>query len=89
MPGQQSPKDWMRLGLIYLGPHLLCLCELRGRIGDASSDIELGQALGATTLLVRTGHGAETLDRGTRADHVVADLTEAASLIADLVTAPR
>ncbi len=54
-------------------------------IGDAPSDIELGQALGATTLLVRTGHGTETLDRGTRADYVVADLAEAASLIAELV----
>ena len=58
-------------------------------IGDASSDMELGQALGATTLLVRTGHGAETLDRGTGADHVVADLAEAASLIAKLVPAQR
>ena len=58
-------------------------------IGDASSDMELGQALGATTLLVRTGHGVETLDRGTRADYVVADLTEAAALIAELLPASR
>lgn len=54
-------------------------------IGDADSDVGLGHALGATTVLVRTGHGAEALARGCRADHVVADLDEAASLIADLV----
>ena len=30
-------------------------------VGDMASDVALGRALGATTLLVRTGHGAATL----------------------------
>ena len=54
-------------------------------IGDAVSDVGMGQALGATTVLVRTGHGAEALAQSCRADHVVADLDEAASLIAKLL----
>ena len=54
-------------------------------IGDAASDVELGQAVAATTVLVLTGRGAEALARGCRADHVVADLVEAASLISELV----
>ena len=38
-------------------------------VGDMASDVALGRALGATTLLVRTGHGAATLARGeARAD---------------------
>jgi D-glycero-D-manno-heptose 1,7-bisphosphate phosphatase len=58
-------------------------------VGDMASDIGLGRALGATTLLVRTGHGAETLARGeARPDHVVADLREAAERIESLLTAP-
>ena len=44
-------------------------------VGDMASDVALGRALGATTLLVRTGHGAATLASGeARADHVVEDL---------------
>ncbi len=58
-------------------------------IGDLPSDVALGRALGATTLLVRTGHGAATLARGeTHPDHVVADLREAAQRIELLLTAP-
>ena len=58
-------------------------------VGDASGDIELGRALGATTLLVRTGHGAATHARARpRADYVVADLREAADVIAGLLSAP-
>jgi len=58
-------------------------------VGDMESDIGLGRALGATTLLVRTGHGAATLARGeARPDHVVADLPEAADRIESLLTEP-
>lgn len=58
-------------------------------VGDMASDVALGGALGATTLLVRTGHGAETLARGeARPDHVVADLREAAQRIESLLTEP-
>lgn len=57
-------------------------------IGDKPCDIELGQRIGATTLLVRTGYGAETAaslsDGGgtvPRPDLIVADLKAAASAI--------
>lgn len=54
-------------------------------IGDAASDIELGRRLEATTILVRTGYGAETEKRGAPFDHVVDDLDAASALIADLL----
>ena len=58
-------------------------------VGDASGDIALGRALGATTLLVRTGHGADTdAQDGCRADYVVNDLREAADRIAGLLPGP-
>ena len=51
-------------------------------IGDNRSDVELGQAVGATTVLVRTGHGAEiSRDGEVRADHVVDDLSAAVPVI--------
>ncbi len=58
-------------------------------IGDMASDVALGRALGATSLLVRTGHGAATLAQGVaRPDHVVEDLREAAQRIESLLTEP-
>jgi D-glycero-D-manno-heptose 1,7-bisphosphate phosphatase len=58
-------------------------------VGDMASDVALGRAIGATTLLVRTGHGAETLAREeVRPHHVVADLREAALRIETLLTEP-
>jgi D-glycero-D-manno-heptose 1,7-bisphosphate phosphatase len=55
-------------------------------VGDMASDLGLGRALGATTLLVRTGHGAATLaSGGADADHVVADLPAAADRIEALL----
>jgi D-glycero-D-manno-heptose 1,7-bisphosphate phosphatase len=56
-------------------------------VGDHASDMRLGRAVGATTILVRTGHGQEELGRGAdrEADAVVADLSEAATVIRDLV----
>ncbi len=55
-------------------------------VGDLASDIELGRAIGATTLLVRTGHGALT-EQSARpgADHVVDDLPAAARRIEELL----
>ena len=51
-------------------------------IGDKACDIELGQRLGATTLLVRTGYGNEVIAQGkVNPDFVVADLAEAAQVI--------
>jgi D-glycero-D-manno-heptose 1,7-bisphosphate phosphatase len=52
-------------------------------IGDKGSDVELGRAVGATTILVRTGYGEHALQAGVTADHVAADLLDAAHWIAD------
>lgn len=54
-------------------------------VGDHGSDLLLGRAVGARTILVLTGHGREELAAGVgeHADHVVADLGEAAAVIRD------
>jgi D-glycero-D-manno-heptose 1,7-bisphosphate phosphatase len=49
-------------------------------IGDKEVDVELGQAVGAQTFLVRTGHGPKFVE-GTKADHVVDDLAAAVRII--------
>ncbi|MBC7905502.1 MAG: D-glycero-beta-D-manno-heptose 1,7-bisphosphate 7-phosphatase [Rhodospirillaceae bacterium] len=49
-------------------------------IGDKEVDVELGLAVGATTFLVRTGHGHKYVT-GTKAHHVVDDLPAAAEII--------
>jgi D-glycero-D-manno-heptose 1,7-bisphosphate phosphatase len=54
-------------------------------VGDMAGDLGLGRALGATTLLVRTGHGADTeaaADPGDY-DRAVDDLAAAARIIED------
>lgn len=58
-------------------------------VGDHGADVDMGRAVGATTVLVRTGHGEEELATGAgrRADHVVADLGEAAATIRGIVLA--
>lgn len=55
-------------------------------IGDKGVDVALGRAVGATTLLVRTGYGELALASGVvDPDHVVADLAEAAAVIEKIV----
>jgi D-glycero-D-manno-heptose 1,7-bisphosphate phosphatase len=55
-------------------------------IGDDVCDVELGQACGASTLLVTSGHGERVLREGAAApDHVVRDLVEAATVIRDIL----
>ena len=55
-------------------------------VGDKACDIELGRRVGATTILVRTGYGEEaSADPSVEADHIVADLPEAADLIGELL----
>jgi phosphoglycolate phosphatase-like HAD superfamily hydrolase len=55
-------------------------------IGDKACDIALGQQVGATTLLVRTGYGAQVeVDATVAPDHVVDNLEEAASIIERLL----
>ena len=58
-------------------------------VGDHAGDLRLGRAVGARTILVRTGHGEEELAGGADAfaDHVVDDLGAAAALIRDEVRA--
>lgn len=59
-------------------------------IGDKACDIELGQGVGAATILVRTGYGAQEEATGTtRADYVVDDLVGAADLIARILAGER
>jgi len=57
-------------------------------IGDKDCDIQLGRSVGATTLLVRTGHGTDTVSKLSagspticQPDHVVANLSAAATVI--------
>jgi D-glycero-D-manno-heptose 1,7-bisphosphate phosphatase len=55
-------------------------------IGDHAADLGMGRAIGATTFLVRTGHGAEEEARADGlADHVVSDLAAAVDIIATLI----
>lgn len=49
-------------------------------VGDKEVDVELGLAVGATTFLVRTGHGAKAVAT-TKAHHVVEDLPAAVAII--------
>ncbi len=51
-------------------------------VGDMACDVELGGRVGATTVLVCTGYGRETLSAGLKADYTVQDLGEAAAVIA-------
>ena len=55
-------------------------------VGDNVCDIELGRAVGATTLLVRTGYGAQVAAEGrVRPDHIVDDLAAACDTIEGIV----
>lgn len=70
-------------------------------VGDKPCDIELGQAIGATTLLVRTGYGAHwatqlagasllRLSRvSVKPQHIVDDLREAADVIGRIIVSER
>lgn len=55
-------------------------------VGDNWVDIELGRRVGATTLLVHTGYGAQiAADPTVKPDYSVGDLAEAALVIQNLV----
>jgi D-glycero-D-manno-heptose 1,7-bisphosphate phosphatase len=55
-------------------------------VGDHAGDVAMGRAIGATTFLVLTGHGADEAGRAAEdADHVVADLEAATDIIAELM----
>ena len=52
-------------------------------IGDKVSDIEMGRRVGARTILVRTGYGAQiAAEQKVAADHIVDDLPAAVEVIA-------
>jgi D-glycero-D-manno-heptose 1,7-bisphosphate phosphatase len=54
-------------------------------VGDNVCDVELGRAIDATTILVRTGYGAELAgSTAVRPDYVADDLADAARLIGQL-----
>jgi len=56
-------------------------------IGDKACDIELGQQVGATTFLVRTGYGAHVAADGlVTPDYVVDNLQDAAQVIQSLLS---
>jgi dTDP-glucose 4,6-dehydratase len=55
-------------------------------IGDKACDIDMGRNVGATTLLVRTGYGAQVAaDSAAQPDYVVNDLSAATEVIAQLL----
>ena len=55
-------------------------------VGDHVGDMALGRAIGARTILVRTGHGEEEMEAARDlADRIVADLSAAAAAIRDEV----
>lgn len=55
-------------------------------VGDNRVDVELGRRVGATTLLVKTGYGAQVAaDPMLRPDYVVEDIGEAAATIQRIV----
>jgi D-glycero-D-manno-heptose 1,7-bisphosphate phosphatase len=57
-------------------------------IGDKPADIELGRHARATTFLVRTGYGAESVhDPAVHPDYVADDLSAAAQMIQRLLNA--
>lgn len=59
-------------------------------VGDKECDVELGRSVGATTILVRTGYGAQTAAEGTvRPDHVVDDVREAAAVVQRLLATQK
>ncbi len=59
-------------------------------IGDKASDIELGKRLGAATILVRTGDGAETVASGAAEhDRFAHDILDAADFVAGIIEQDR
>jgi histidinol-phosphate phosphatase family protein len=56
-------------------------------VGDSTRDVEMARRAGLRSVLVRTGNGGEDGRYDVRADHVVADITAAAELIAEAAMA--
>lgn len=59
-------------------------------IGDKASDIESGQAVGATTFLVKTGYGTQVSENGLAdPDYIVPGLPEAATAIQNILSSQK
>jgi D-glycero-D-manno-heptose 1,7-bisphosphate phosphatase len=58
-------------------------------IGDKRADVELGRAVGATAILVRTGYGREAEAQGVMADQVFDDLPAALAWVLREIEASR
>jgi histidinol phosphatase-like enzyme len=59
-------------------------------IGDKPCDVELGQRVGATTFLVRTGYGTQVAAEAlSDPDYIVDDMREAAHVIEQLLASNR
>lgn len=59
-------------------------------VGDKACDVDLGRAVGATTLLVRTGYGIRYVtDATVQPNYVVDDLLHASRVIGELVHGVR
>lgn len=55
-------------------------------VGDNRTDIELGKKIGATTILVRTGHGAKVEKANLiKPDYIVDDLRKASNIVRTLI----
>jgi D-glycero-D-manno-heptose 1,7-bisphosphate phosphatase len=76
-----------RTGLIHTAAEELGFAPQRSFVlGDKPCDIELGEAVGATTFLVRTGYGEQFADnRAVSPDYVVDDIDDASKVIARLL----
>ncbi len=62
--------------------------EISYMVGDKPEDIELGARIGAKSILVLTGMGKETLQKGAKPSWVADNLLEAARWIEDDLTVP-
>jgi len=58
-------------------------------IGDKRADLELGRAVGATAILVRTGYGREAEAKGVAAGQTFADLAAALAWVLHEIGASR
>ena len=71
-------------GLVYEAARDLLRSPARSIVvGDKRCDVELGAAVGATTVLVRTGYGAETeREPGIQVNHVIDTLGQLEEIVA-------
>jgi D-glycero-D-manno-heptose 1,7-bisphosphate phosphatase len=57
-------------------------------IGDKSADIECGRRAGTSTILVRTGYGADGAEQVCRPDFTAGDVVQAVEIVLDFAKQP-